>query len=42
MANKDQRKGRETRKPKQEKSKVATTVSPFIVTSGKPAAKPAR
>ncbi len=34
MANKDQRGGRETRKPKQPKAKPAATISPFVVTSG--------
>ncbi len=36
MANKDNRRGnRETRKPKQEKTKPTTTVSPFVVTTGR-------
>ncbi len=42
MANKDNRRGnRETRKPKQEKSKPAASVSPFVVTAGRTAATPA-
>ena len=36
MANKEQKRGtRETRKPKQEKSKAAAPISPFVVTAGK-------